>query len=259
MKRFGVNSALVAAVFGAAALSACSGNSSSSPGIPTTKTTPLPVLVPGSQFTYAGSFSETIAYASPSPQQPNSHGEYATTDVEKVSTAASGAPGPIEVVRRLRYRVKHAPVSGLQPQQRTIDSYESSTLANGSQTIDLLQTTTTTTGIDQSANRQRNNGPYTYKGSDTTKYAAAHVLQVFPLVPGSTQEPLARTVIAQFVAQNAGGSLFAQRDTTTNVTDTGAYTESGTIAPGVTTSVNAYANGTAHLNNVGTSPLIEKI
>lgn len=158
-----------------------------------------------------------------------------------------------------RYRVKHAPVSGLEPQQRTIDSYQSSTVASGSQTIDLYGSTAVTTGIDQSGNRKNGNGPYTYHGTNTGP------------VHSAARDPRV-SARSRFDAGTAGadgdgtipiaerGRLgFARRNTTWDFSNTGSYKESGTIAPGVTTSVTANANGTATLNNGGTSPLKELI
>ncbi len=259
MNRFSASAFILTAGLGSAVLVGCGGSSSSTPAVPAAAFSPLPVLVPGSAFTYAGEFSEVITYASPSPQQPNSTGAYKTTDLEKISSAPSGAPGPIEVARALRYNATDVPTSGLEPKQRSIDSYQSSTVASGSQTIEEFEGMTTTTGIDQTANRARGNGPYAYHSTIETTYPAAHVILVFPLVQGTTQEPLARSVATVFHAANAAGSVYTDRNTTSKFTDAGAYVETGTIGPGENSSVKAYANGTARLTNDGAAPLEERI
>jgi hypothetical protein len=203
--------------------------------------------------------SEVITYASPSPQQPNSRGNYTTIDLERITSAPAGAPGPIEVHRSIRYHVTSVPTSGVELQQRTIDSYQSSTVSMGSQTIEMFAGSTTTDGIDQTANRVKGNGPYHYHSVEATQYAAPLVLLVFPLVKGTTQEPLARTLTTLIHSANAGGTVYTDRNTTTQFMDSGGYVETGTIAPGETTKTNAYSNGTARVVNTGTNPLREKI
>src|ERR1700690_2718519 len=90
-----------------ALLTGCSGSNAATP--PTTRFTPLPVLVAGSVYNYSGTYSETITYASPSPTQPNSDGTYTIAEVEKVVGAGSTAPAPFDVQRTLTYTVTKAP------------------------------------------------------------------------------------------------------------------------------------------------------
>jgi len=243
----------------AASLTACSSTSSSSPAPPAPVFTPFPVLVPGSSFRYAGKFSESITYPSPSPSQPNSLGTYTTSELVNVSTAASGAPAPVEVRRDLRYTVTKAPTSGIELQRAVTSAFETSTVTNTSQTISEAETITTTTGIDETANRIQGNGPYYYRGSVTTKYSPPRVLLVFPLVIGSTSVPLARTVATDERSANAQGDIFFSRDTTAHYSDDGAFVESGSIGPGETTRVKAFPNGTGLLVNSGTTQLREEI
>lgn len=240
-------------------LAGCGGSTPSLPVPPAPVFTPFPVLVPGSKFTYAGRFSESITYASPSSQQPNSLGDYKTFDVVKISTAPPTAPAPVEVSQDLRYTVISVPTSGIQPQHRVISSLESSVIAHATQTISQAEGITTTTGIDQTANRTEGNGPYNYQSTVTTAYSTPRALLVLPLVAGATSVPLARTVETVEHSANAGGKVYSSRDTTAHYSNAGAYVETGSIGPGETTKVNTLANGTASLVNAGTSELREKI
>ncbi len=238
----------------AVGLSACSSTSSSA--VPSTASfTPLPILVAGSRYTYSGTFSEVVTQASPSPQQPNSKGTYKTSDVESVSAAPSSAPAPFDVHRDIRYAVTTVPTSGIQLQQRVIDSFESSTVTKTSQTIAQPKVVTTVTGIDQTANRIDGNGPYAYRDLSTTTYAQAHILFVFPLVMGTTNEPIARTATMVERSANKAGIVYSSHDLTTQYADDGSYVETGSIGPGETTVVNALGNGKANLVNKGTSDL----
>ncbi|MBV8530291.1 MAG: hypothetical protein JO104_03165 [Candidatus Eremiobacteraeota bacterium] len=258
MKRMLIAAALSAAVVTGVAASACSSTSSSSVA-PVTSFTPLPVLVPGSRLTYSGKFSETITYESPSPQQPNSDAAYKTIDVQTISNAPSGAPAPFKVHRDFRYAVTSLPTSGIQIQHRVIDAYESSTVTASSQTIAQPEFTTTTTGIDQTANRVEGNGPYAYQSAVTTVFASPRVLLVFPLVGGTTAVPLARTVMDAESSKNPAGIIYSSRNTTARYINAGAYIERGSIGPGETTDVSARPNGTANLSNTGTATLHETI
>jgi hypothetical protein len=232
----------------------CSSSSSVAPP-PTAAFTPLPVLVPGSKLAYAGRFSERVTYASPSPTQPNSLGTYTVSEKEQISNASSSAPAPIEVVRTLRYAVTHVPTSGVELNRRTIQAYDTSTVTASSQTITQAETTSTTTGIDATANRVKGNGPYQYKDAVSTQYAQPRTLLVFPLVVGSTAVPLARTVGTVLNSQNAQGDVYATRDTTTTYTNAGAYGETGSVGVGETTKTRAYADGKGSLVNTGTTAL----
>jgi hypothetical protein len=236
-------------------LCACSSSTSAALPPPSPGFTPLPVLVPGSLFRYAGRFSETITYASPSPQQPNSTGTYTTQDVQRVSAAPAGAPDPFEVRREIRYTVTGAPTSGIELQARTIDTFESSTVTKTSQTIAESQTATTTTGVDQTANRVEGNGPYAYASTITTTYPAPHVLLVFPLVRGSRDEPLARTAKTVESSVNKSGDVYLSQDTTTHYNNAGAYAETGLIGPGENTDARTHPNGTGALLNTGPTQL----
>jgi hypothetical protein len=245
----------IAPLAAAIGFAACSSGSSSSPPVPSAAFTPLPVLVPGSRFTYGGTYSETIAYASPSASQPNSTGAYTLTDLEKISKAASGAPAPIDVHQELHFVVTTAPTSGVQPQRRTTDAFESQTVTSTSQTISQAKVITATTGIDATADRTQGNGPYQYHGTETTAYASPRLLLVFPLVTGTTSLNQARTVATDERAANAAGDVYLVRNTTTRYRDSGAFDETGSVGPSETTSVKASANGTGTLVNAGTTQL----
>ena len=251
MKRTVALASFLASGFLALGLSACNG--SASPSTPNVSFTPLPFLVPGSTAHYAGTFSEVVTYASPSAKQPNSTGVYKTADVETVSAAPSSAPAPFDVHRRITYTVTTVPSSGIQLQQRVIDSFESSTVTATSQTIAQASVTTKTSGIDQTANRVEGNGPYKYSNDSTTTYATPRILFVFPFVAGSTNVPLARTVTDVQRSANGAGEVYSDRNTTSKYEDSGAFSETGSIASDETTRVKANANGTAVVANSGTS------
>ncbi len=238
-------------------LSGCNG--SASPATPSTAFTPLPFLVPGSTSHYAGSFSEVITYASPSAKQPNSTGVYTTADVETVSAAPSSAPAPFDVHRDITYAATTVPSSGIQLQKRVIDSFESSTVTGTSQTIAQASVITKTSGIDQTANRVEGNGPYKSANDSTITYAAPRILFVFPFVAGSTSVPLARTVTDVERSVNGTGDVYSDRNTTSRFDDSGAFSETGSIASDETTRVKANANGTAVVANSGTSLFKETI
>ena len=144
----------------AAALSGCNGTSN--PSVPAASFTPLPVLVAGNSYSYTGTSSETITYASPSPTQVDSDGAYTVHEDETVWVAPSSAPAPFEVRRNLKYSVTKKPVSGIELQRRTIVNFESSTTTASSQTISLAASTTKSLGVDLDAGRIAGNGPYAY-------------------------------------------------------------------------------------------------
>jgi len=245
---------LLACMVAAAFFAAC-GSVSSSPGSPIPVFTPLRVLIPGSKFAYLGKFSESITYASPSPQQPNSTGLYSTSDLEKVSSAAPNAPAPIDVQRDLRYTVKSAPTSGIQPQRRILDSFESSAVAAGSQTISQAALRSTTTGIDQTANRTQGGGPYRYRSKVTTTYLAPQILLVFPLVIGTRTVPQARTVTTVERSANNKGVVYSSRNTMARYSNAGGYFETGSVGPSETTRVKEATDGMGSLANTGTTGL----
>jgi hypothetical protein len=247
MKRYLLWTLAVAA--GATGISGCN---SASVLQPSTAFTPLPVLVAGSKYTYSGSDAETITYASPSPVEVNSHGTYSVSDAETVEAASPGAPAPFEVRRSLRYSVIKAPVSGIELAGRTIDSFESSTVTNTSQTIAQAASSTRTTGIDLDANRIEKNGPYAYTEADDTTFAVPRVLAVYPLRAGEkTTEPLARTVANKGQSVNRDKDVYASHDTKSVFKDDGAYVETGSVGPNETTNVTEKSNGTAKTANTG--------
>jgi len=247
--------ATIAVALSTTCFTACGSSSSSSSVAPAPIFTPLPVLIPGTTLTYAGTFSEAITYASPSPQQPNSVGAYETLDRESIATAAPSAPAPIVVHRDLRYATTHVPTSGIQIQHRAIESYESSVVNDSTQAITLFASDTTTDGVDQTANRKQGNGPYKYQSTVTTGFAQPRVLFVFPLVVGSTAVPLARTVGTVERSANAGGVVYSSRNISTHYDSAGAYRENGSIGTGETTRVTTLPNGIGLLQNQGVTTL----
>jgi hypothetical protein len=221
--------------------------------------TPFPLLVPGSRFTYAGRLSESITYASPSPQRPNSLGRYETSDVTTISKASHGAPMPIEVRQVIRYAAIKVPASGIALQHRVTDSFESLTTTNATRTISQAEGITTTLGIDQTANRIEGDGPYDYRATITSIYAMPRVLLVFPLVAGTTDVPLARRETTVGRSANPSGKIYLLTNTTADYSDAGAYRETGSIGEGETIDAHATANGAGSLVHAGVAPLREKI
>jgi hypothetical protein len=244
--------------FLAVSLAACSGNASS-PAPTVTASARFPVLVPGSRFTYAGRLSESITYASPSPQRPNSLGDYKTSEVTTISKASQGAPMPIEVRQDVRYTAIKVPTSGIQLQHRVADSFESLTATNATQTISQAEGITMTFGIDQTANRIEGDGPYDYRATITSIYALPRVLLVLPLVIGTTDVPLARSEATVARSANASGKTYLLSNTRADYSDAGAYRETGSIGEGETIDAHAMANGAGSLVHAGVSPLSEKI
>jgi hypothetical protein len=240
----------------AASLSGCSGGSTSAAPA-TSVSTPLPVLVPGSRFTYAGRLSESITFASASSQ--NSSGVYTTSDVVTISKAPTAAPAPIELHQDVRYAVIEAPASGVQLRRRLIDSFESSAATSATQTISQAKEITTTIGIDQTANRIEGDGPYRYRSTLTTAYSEPRVLLIFPLVSGTTHVPLARTVTTAARSANVAGKVYLARSTTTHYSNAGAYVETGSIGAGEAIDAQALASGAGLLVHTGVSALREKI
>jgi hypothetical protein len=239
-----------------AILAGCNGNSTAPPPLPVF--TPVPFLVSGTTSHFSGKYSEVITYASPTAQQPNSIGAYTTTDVQTVSSSPPSAPAPFHVHRQFTYTVVKVPTSGIEQQQRKIDSYESSTLGEGSQTIAQTSTTTAITGIDQTASRLEKYGPYSYKSTNTIAYASPRVLFKFPFVEGTTNVPLARTEKLIEKVSNRSGHIYLERNITTTYADTGAFHNRGTIGPSEITSASAKADGSAIVLNQG-GALFEEI
>lgn len=150
-------------------------------------------------------------------------------------------------------------MSGVQLRHRLIDAFESSATTNATQTISQAKATTTTIGIDQTANRIEGDGPYSYRSTVTTTYSQPRVLLIFPLIPGTTHVPLARTVTAAERSVNMADKVYLARNTTTQYSNAGAYVETGSIGAGETLDARVLANGAGLLVHAGASALREKI
>jgi hypothetical protein len=264
-------SVLAALVFAAALLSGCSGGTSgttpaaaaagaaSAPNPTATPTAgPLVLLMPGSTYRYTGTETQAITFASPSATTPNSNAAYTLTETDTVSRAGSNAPAPYEVRRVLHFTTTTPASYGIAPISETRDDYENVIVpSEATQSITLAETHDTQTGTDVTS-VLANGGSGAFSQTTKLVYAPQQVQARYPLIPGDgITQTVGRTETAS--ASVATGSGSETSATTTTYAGNGAYSRSGTLLDGDSTTAAEAGNGSGTLTDTGPDPLTEKI
>lgn len=186
-------------------LSACGGGGSGySDG--NTPNQVSPILQVGMQRQYTGTATRSVVYANPSSTSVNNTLAYSFTEMQNVLQAPNNALGKFDIRTVTTYTITQDPGTGTVPLTQTVDDYRNLITYGATQaTVDLGQTTTTL-GIDETANAL-GGGPYTQTTSTTTTFPTQRTSLYYPLQAGaSLMVPQSSTQNITFSDVNPGGS-----------------------------------------------------
>lgn len=184
-------------------LSACGGGSGYSDG--STANQAVPLLQVGMQRQYTGTTTRSVVYANPSNTSVNNTLAYSFTEMQNVLQAPSNALGKFDIRSVITYTVTQDPGIGSVPLSQTVDDYRNLiTYGDTQATVDLGQTTTTL-GIDETANAL-GGGPYIQTTTTSTTFPTPRISLYYPLQTGaSIIVPQSSSQNITFIDVNAGG------------------------------------------------------
>jgi hypothetical protein len=212
------------------------------------------VLIPGTVGQYNGTDTLVHVFPHPTGTQANYTAAYTFKLTRNVEAAAAGAPAAIDVNAVTTYTTTQDPGSGVTESSLAADTFLNQVGVSAGTAIQEVGSSSTTTGIDESAGAS-GGGPFTKIATSSTSYTTPQTSAVYPLVAGTTiSEPIGRTVTSSATDANGAVSDTATTFDTSSqdsVNSDGSYTLVQQISNGESQTIVENSNGSGTINASG--------